>query len=197
MSGKQNWNPEKLGYPLVYHNIRLFVMSQKKGSAPCWTTALGFQAMTQCRSFKLSSSKPAEAAFPTRSASWRPRLPVPEGWPFPFVDYHLPALSYQRRMRLRRVLVSSRSRFSQRTFLPCVWGAGWSCIKVAKCWSIMTLGGTVGVINGYNHVYNPTSWDVIPTTNMVPYHLITGHLQVGIYIYILNTHTHIYIYTEI
>ena len=64
----------------------------------------------------------------------------------------------------------------------------------------MTLGGTVGVINGYNHVYNPTSWDIIPTTNMVPHNLITGHLrlQVGIYIYIYiyhkYTHTFIYIY---
>ena len=27
-------------------------------------------------------------------------------------------------------------------------------IEVATCWSIMTLGGAVGVINGYNHVYN-------------------------------------------
>ena len=171
-------------------------MSKKKGSAPCWTTALGFQAMTQCRSFKLSSSKPAEAAFPTRSASWRRRLPVPEGWP-----------SIRGLPSARLVVPTSHAapqgfgvlslQVLTKDFPPvCVWGARWSCIKVAKCCSIMTLGGTVGVINGYSHVYNHKSWDIIPTTNMVPYHLIIGHLQVGIYIYICisKIHTHIYIY---
>ena len=58
------------------------------------------------------------------------------------------------------------------------------------------LGWSTGIIMSY-HVYNPKSWDIIPTTSMVPYHLITGHLQVGIYIYIYIQYIYIYIYIYI
>jgi hypothetical protein len=84
--------------------------------------------------------------------------PLPDGADYrcprgglPFVDYHLPALSYQRRMRLRRVLVSSRSRFSQRTFLPCVCGVrGDHALKlqnVAVSWHLgEQLGWSTGIV---------------------------------------------------
>ena len=162
--------------------------------------------MTQCRSFKLSSSKPAEAAFPTRSASWRRRLPVPEGWP-----------SIRGLPSARLVVPTSHAapqgfgvlslQVLTKDFPPvCVWVQGGHALKlqnVGVSWHLgEQLGWSTGIIMSY-HVYNPKSWDIIPTTSMVPYHLITGHLQVGIYIYIytysiyiyiINTHTHIYIY---